>query len=102
MCSSPELDAYVSRAVTLFPEDTVLGALQLMYRHGARVLPVVDGTRGELLGEVTLDELHRLSRRMPLTRMAEILTAKARAVREETTDAEEEDRAGDSSSVGWH
>jgi len=84
-CRSPEFQTILSRAVTLFPEDTVLGALQVMHRHGVHVLPVVDGCDGELLGEVTEQELQRLSGRAPLARMAEILTAKAVKGPEETT-----------------
>jgi CBS domain-containing protein len=71
--------------VTLFPEDTVLAALQVMHRHGVHVLPVVDGQDGELLGEVTEGELQRLSAFAPLARLAEILTAKALAGMEEKT-----------------
>jgi CBS domain-containing protein len=71
--------------VTLFPEDTVLSALQVMHRHGLHVLPVVDGENGELLGEVSEGELQRLSACAPLVPLAEILTAKALAGMEETT-----------------
>ncbi|RKG77317.1 CBS domain-containing protein [Corallococcus terminator] len=85
MCRTPEFQTFVSRALTLFPEDTVLGALQQMYRHGVQVLPVVEGRGGDLLGEVTEDELHRVARRRPLARLAEILTVKALAAPEETT-----------------
>lgn len=84
-CRSSELQTILSRAVTLFPEDTVLGALQVMHRYGVHVLPVVDGCDGELLGEVTEQELQRLSGCAPLARMAEILTAKAVKVPEEKT-----------------
>lgn len=85
MCRTPEFQNLLTRALTLFPEDTVLGALQQMYRHGVQVLPVVEGHGGELLGEVTEDELHRVARRRPLARLAEILTVKALAAPEETT-----------------
>lgn len=84
-CRSAPLQALVSRAVTLFPEDTVLAALQVMHRHGVHVLPVVDGHGGELLGEVTEGELQRLSGCAPLARLAEILTVKAVTAAEETT-----------------
>ncbi|MFP2909537.1 HPP family protein [Pyxidicoccus sp. 3LFB2] len=84
-CRSPQLKTFVARAVTLFPEDTVLAALQVMHRHGVHVLPVVDGQDGELLGEVTEGELQRLSACAPLARLAEILTAKALTGMEETT-----------------
>ncbi|XXF81691.1 CBS domain-containing protein [Myxococcaceae bacterium GXIMD 01537] len=80
-----ESDALISRALTLFPSDTVLAALQLMHRYGLSVLPVVDEARGELLGEVTEGELRRLWPRLPLARMAEILTAKVLAQEEEMT-----------------
>ena len=85
MCRGSQFQSLVSRAVTLFPEDTVLSALQVMHRHGVHVLPVVDGQDGELLGEVTEGELQRLSAFAPLARLAEILTAKALAGMEETT-----------------
>jgi CBS domain-containing protein len=85
-CRSPQLQSLVSRAVTLFPEDTVLSALQVMHRHGVHVLPVVDGQDGELLGEVTEGELQRLSACAPLARLAEILTAKALRGTAETTE----------------
>ncbi|MFP2928349.1 CBS domain-containing protein [Pyxidicoccus sp. 3LG] len=85
MCRRPQLESLVVRAVTLFPEDTVLAALQVMHHHGVHVLPVVDGRDGELLGEVTEGELHRLSAAAPLARLAEILTVKALRAPEETT-----------------
>ncbi|WP_338873481.1 CBS domain-containing protein [Myxococcus stipitatus] len=85
MCRSSEFDLLVSRAVTLFPEDTVLSALQVMHRHGVHVLPVVDGRDGAWLGEVSQQELHRLSGFAPLARLAEILTARALAETEEKT-----------------
>lgn len=78
-------ESLISRALTLFPSDTVLAALQMMGRYGLSVLPVVDDVRGELLGEVTEDELRRLWPRLPLARMAEILTAKLLNREEETT-----------------
>ncbi|MCP3140014.1 CBS domain-containing protein [Pyxidicoccus xibeiensis] len=84
-CRSPQLQSLIVRAVTLFPEDTVLSALQVMHHHGVHVLPVVDGRGGELLGEVTEGELQRLSASAPLARLAEILTVKALSVPEETT-----------------
>ncbi|QSQ12407.1 CBS domain-containing protein [Myxococcus landrumensis] len=77
MCRSSEFDLLVSHAVTLFPEDTVLSALQVMHRHGVHVLPVVDGRDGAWLGQVSQQELHRLSGFAPLARLAEILTARA-------------------------
>ncbi|MBZ4420468.1 HPP family protein [Myxococcus sp. RHSTA-1-4] len=82
-CRGVQLRTLVSRAVTLFPEDTVLAALQVMHRHGVHVLPVVDGYDGELLGEVTEGELQRLSGCAPLARLAEILTVKAVTATEE-------------------
>lgn len=82
---SPQLKSFAVRAVTLFPEDTVLAALQVMHQQGVHVLPVVDGQDGELLGEVSEGELQRLSACVPLARLAEILTAKALTDREETT-----------------
>jgi len=87
MCSSPDFETLVARAVTLFPEDTVLSALQVMHRHAAHVLPVVDGRDGAWLGEVSEDELCRLSRFAPLARLAEILTARVLVEAEETTGA---------------
>lgn len=82
-----ESESLISRAITLFPSDTVLGALQVMGRYGLSVLPVVDEARGELLGEVTEDELRRLFARLPLARMAEILTVKVLSQEEEITGA---------------
>jgi CBS domain-containing protein len=92
MCRGFQLQSLVSRAVTLFPEDTVLSALQVMHHHGVHVLPVVDGRDGELLGEVTEGELQRLSAFAPLARLAEILTAKALAGTEEKTGVQHEAR----------
>jgi CBS domain-containing protein len=57
----------------------------MMGRYGLSVLPVVDEARGELLGEVTESELRRLWPRLPLARMAEILTAKVLQAEEEMT-----------------
>ncbi|MCP3169015.1 CBS domain-containing protein [Myxococcus qinghaiensis] len=85
MCRSPEFEMLVAHAVTLFPEDTVLSALQVMHRHGVHALPVVDGQNGAWLGEVSQHELQRLSAFAPLARLAEILTAKALASTEEKT-----------------
>ncbi len=70
-------DSLISRAITLFPSDTVLAALQVMHRYGLAVLPVVDEERGELLGEVTEAELCRVASRLPLIGISEVLTAKA-------------------------
>ncbi len=66
-----------SCAIALFPSDSVLAALQVMHQHGLAVLPVVDGERGELLGEVTEVELCCVASRLPLILLAEVLTAKA-------------------------
>ncbi|ADO68595.1 CBS domain-containing protein [Stigmatella aurantiaca] len=77
--------ALISGAVTLFPSDTVLASLQVMQRYGLAVLPVVDEERGELLAEVTEAELCRVAARLPLLRVAEILTAKALAAEEGMT-----------------
>ncbi|WP_093520171.1 CBS domain-containing protein [Stigmatella erecta] len=81
--------ALISCAVTLFPSDTVLASLQVMQRYGLAVLPVVDEARGELIAEVTEAELCRVAARLPLLRVAEILTAKALAAEEGMTGAGE-------------
>jgi CBS domain-containing protein len=70
-------ESLISRAITLFPGDTVLAALQVMHRYELTVLPVVDEERGELIGEVTEAELCRVASRLPLIGIAEVLTAKA-------------------------
>ena len=70
-------ESLVARAITLFPSDTVLAALQVMQRYGLAVLPVVEEERGELVGEVTEAELCRVASRFPLIGIAEVLTAKA-------------------------
>ncbi len=70
-------ESLVARAITLFPSDTVLAALQVMHRYGLAVLPVVDEDRGELIAEVTEAELCRVASRLPLIGIAEVLTAKA-------------------------
>jgi CBS domain-containing protein len=77
-CSKRD-ESIISRAITLFPSDTVLAALQVMHRHGLGVLPVVDEVRGELIGEVTEVELCRIASRLPLIPLAEVLTIKGRA-----------------------
>ncbi len=76
----------ISRAITLFPGDTVLASLQVMHQHRLAMLPVVDEDRGELLGEVTEEELCRIASRLPLIRLAEVLTAKAMGGAEGMTD----------------
>lgn len=68
-----ESEFLISRAITLFPGDSVRGALQLMARYGLRVLPVVDEVHGEWLGEVSEDALRRLGPRLPRARVAELL-----------------------------
>ena len=70
-------ESLISRAITLFPSDSVLAALQVMHQYGLAVLPVVDEERGELLAEVTEGELCRVASRLPLIPLAEVLTAKA-------------------------
>jgi CBS domain-containing protein len=70
-------ETLITRAIALFPSDSVLAALQVMHQYGLAVLPVVDEERGELLGEVTEGELCRVASRLPLIPLAEVLTAKA-------------------------
>jgi CBS domain-containing protein len=78
-------ESLVSRAITLFPSDTVLAALQVMQRYGLAVLPVVEEERGELIGEVTEAELCRVASRLPLLALSEVLTVKALAGEEGMT-----------------
>lgn len=78
-------ESLISRAITLFPSDTVLAALQVMQQYGLAVLPVVDEQCGELIGEVTEGELCRVASRLPLLPLAEVLTAKAAAGEEGMT-----------------
>lgn len=78
-------ESLISRAITLFPSDTVLAALQVMQRYGLAVLPVVEDVRGELIGEVTEAELCRVASRLPLLSLSEVLTAKALAREEGMT-----------------
>jgi CBS domain-containing protein len=97
-------ESLVSRAITLFPSDTVLAALQVMQRYGLAVLPVVEEVRGELIGEVTEAELCRVASRLPLLPIAEVLTAKALAGEEGMTgeqDAPAEVEEASTGSVGW-
>lgn len=82
-------ESLISRAITLFPSDTVLAALQLMQRYGLAVLPVVEEFRGELIGEVTEAELCRVAARLPLLALSEVLTAKALGGEEGMTEAPE-------------
>lgn len=69
--------ALVARAVTLFPSDTVVRAMALMQRYGLDRLPVVDESRGELLGDVTAEDLRRVWEHAPLACMSEILSLKS-------------------------
>ncbi|MBN1208907.1 MAG: hypothetical protein JXB05_28875 [Myxococcaceae bacterium] len=94
-------ESIVSRAVTLFPSDTVLAGLQLMQRYGLGVLPVVDEACGELLGEVTEEELCCVASRLPLLRLSEVLAAKARGGGEGITPGEELERAAVGSAGAW-
>jgi CBS domain-containing protein len=97
-------ESIISRAITLFPSDTVLAALQVMHRYGLAVLPVVDEERGELLGEVTEAELCRVASRLPLIPIAEVLTAKASSGGEGMTGgfgSMEEDFSGEASRSHW-
>jgi len=77
--SSTESEVLISQAVSLFPRDTVLSALQMMQRYGLTRLPVVDELDGELLGHVSEEELYRLWAGAPLARMSELLTARGSA-----------------------
>lgn len=78
-------ESLITRAITLFPSDTVLAALQVMQQYGLAVLPVVDEECGELIGEVTEGELCCVASRLPLLPIAEVLTAKATAGEEGMT-----------------
>ncbi len=69
-----EVEARVAGAVMLFAQDTVVAALRVMQQYGVRQLPVVDEMHGELLGEVTDEELRRMWAVAPLASMAEILS----------------------------
>ncbi len=75
----PMLDTQLQSqpAPMLYPQDTVLRALEVMHRYGVHLLPVVDEQHGEVLGHVTEDELHRIWKQLPLARMSELLTARA-------------------------
>lgn len=68
--------ALVAEAVVLFPEDTVSGALRLMREHGVHLLPVVDGKRGDLLGNVTAEELLTSWKHVSQCSMAEVLAGR--------------------------
>lgn len=97
-------ESLVSQAITLFPTDTVLAALQLMQRYGLAVLPVVEEARGELIGEVSEAELCRVAARLPLLPIAEVLTVKAFAGQEGMTGEPEalmELPEAPAASVGW-
>lgn len=97
-------ESLISRAITLFPSDTVLAALQLMQRYGLAVLPVVDEECGELMGEVTEGELCRVASRLPLLAIAEVLTAKAVAREEGMTGEPEplvQGEAAGGGRAGW-
>ncbi|WP_224244914.1 CBS domain-containing protein [Hyalangium gracile] len=74
---STRSESLISRAITLFPSDTVLSALRVMQQYGLAVLPVVDEERGELIAEVTEAELCRVASRLPLLSLSEVLTAKS-------------------------
>ncbi|WP_239015069.1 CBS domain-containing protein [Archangium violaceum] len=69
--------ALVAKAVTLFPNDTVMRALALMQRYGLDWLPVVDESRGELIGDVTAEDLRKVWEHSPLACMSEILSLKS-------------------------
>jgi predicted transcriptional regulator len=69
--------ALVAKAVTLFPNDTVMRALALMKRYGLARLPVVDETKGELIGDVTAEDLQQVWEHSPLACMSEILSLKS-------------------------
>jgi predicted transcriptional regulator len=75
--SCTESESLISQAVSLFPRDTVLLALQVMQRYGLTRLPVVDELHGELLGHVSEEELYRVWAGAPLARMSELLTVRA-------------------------
>ena len=68
------VEEWVSRAVTLFAGDTIVAALRVMQEMGVRQLPVVDEEHGELLGEITEEELRQLWKVSPLASMEEILS----------------------------
>lgn len=70
-------EAFVAKAVTLFPNDTVMKALSLMKRYGLSRLPVVDEVRGERIGDVTAEDLQQVWEHSPLACMSEILSLKS-------------------------
>ncbi|MET0404717.1 MAG: CBS domain-containing protein, partial [Cystobacter sp.] len=75
---------WVSKATTLFGGDTIVAALRVMRELGVNQLPVVDEERGELLGEITSEELSQWWKVSPLASMEEILSGRF------GTDSEEE------------
>ncbi len=69
--------AFLAKAVTLFPNDTVVRALSVMKRYGLSRLPVVDEVHGERIGDVTADDLQQVWEHSPLACMSEILSLKS-------------------------
>ena len=74
MSGQEQEQQWVAQAVTLFAKDTIMAALRVMQEHGVRQLPVVDDEHGNLIGEVTEEELRRLWKVAPLSSMAEVLS----------------------------
>jgi predicted transcriptional regulator len=74
MSGQQQEQQWVAQAVTLFAKDTIMAALRVMQEHGVRQLPVVDEVHGNLIGEVTEEQLRRLWKVAPLSSMEEVLS----------------------------
>lgn len=54
-----QAEELISQAVTLFAQDTVFAAVGVMQQHRLGRVAVVQEESGQLLGEVTVEDLYR-------------------------------------------
>ena len=69
-----QAEALISQAVTLFSQDTVFTGLGVMQEHRLGRVAVVQEETGQLLGEVTVEELYRAWSSDPFMSVGQVVT----------------------------
>ncbi len=68
------VEELVSQAVTLFVEDTVFTGLGVMQQHRLGRVAVVHAGSGELMGEISVEQLYRAWATDPFMTVGQVLT----------------------------
>jgi len=72
------VEELVGQAVTLFIEDTVFTGLGVMQQHGLGRVAVVHEHSGELVGEVSVEDLYRAWATDPFMSVGQVLSRSPR------------------------